>query len=59
MWPGGVRVTTWQIVLGQAAARAEPLGRAAGRALLTPAALTVDVVTAPLQLLFFSVVGMH
>jgi hypothetical protein len=57
--PGGVRVTTWQIELGRAPAPLEPVGRGLGRALLVPAALAVDLVTLPLQLVFFSVVGMH
>jgi hypothetical protein len=57
--PGGVRVTTWQIELGRAPARLEPVGRGLGRALLVPAALAVDLVTAPVQLVFFSIVGMH
>jgi hypothetical protein len=58
-WPGGVRVTTWQIELGRAPAPLEPVGRGLGRALLAPVALAVDLVTAPVQLVFFSIVGMH
>jgi hypothetical protein len=57
--PGGVRVTTWQIELGRAPAPLEPVGRGLSRAILVPAALAVDLVTAPLQLILFSFVGMH
>jgi hypothetical protein len=57
--PGGVRVTTWQIELGRAPAPLEPVGRGLSRAILVPAALAVDLVTAPFQLILFSVVGMH
>jgi hypothetical protein len=57
--PGGVRVTTWQIELGWAPAPLEPVGRGLSRAILVPAALAVDLVTAPPQLIFFSFVGMH
>jgi hypothetical protein len=57
--PGGVRATTWQIELGRAPAPLEPVGRGLSRAILVPAALAVDLVTSPLQLILFSVVGMH
>jgi hypothetical protein len=57
--PGGVRVATWQIELGRAPAPLEPVGRGLRRALLVPTALIVDLVTLPLQLILFSVVGMH
>jgi hypothetical protein len=57
--PGGVRITTWQIELGRAPAPLEPVGRGLSRAILVPAALAVDLVTAPLQLILFSFVGMH
>jgi hypothetical protein len=57
--PGGVRVTTWQIELGRAPAPLEPVGRGLSRAILAPAALAVDLVTMPLQLMLFSFVGMH
>ena len=57
--PGGVRVATWQIELGRAPAPLEPVGRGLSRAILVPAALAVDLVTAPVQLVVFSIVGMH
>jgi hypothetical protein len=57
--PGDVQVATWQIELSRAPAPLEPVGRGLTRALLVPAALAVDLVTLPLQLILFSLVGMH
>jgi hypothetical protein len=57
--PNRLRYTTWRIPLGRAPAPLEPVGRGRSRAILVPVALAVDLMTAPLQLVLFSFVGMH